>query len=813
MKFKRTILSVSVAAAMVTLSACGGGGGGGGGTQTYINNQVPVQPTPTPTPSPTYLRTEVPFATPTLVATVDPLANTVDNGYKWAVADTFTANISGTNSSDIIIAGRMTQPTPSGEWGNFKLSILSWQNGTLVDRTSQWFPNDTNIILGSEPSVKTADFFKTGRNDLFLSTGTDMQHYGPTYFYRNTGTSFERQILTSANIWSHDSAIGDLNGDGYTDIAIIDYGPNATLAFNNKINGFNVYTQNQSNVQLHTGSSVAIGDFLQNGSGQLIVTDTPGPVGSNPTKMYTWSIDANNKLNFTEYSTLPTPRFELPKWAGYGFVPGSHNVRVITYDFNDDLVPDVLIFSRPALGTVNNKYSEIQFLRNNGLGNFSDVTDTVLVGYNTNTYVTYNPRFIDINGDGREDILVSSADFTGANNSTQILLKSNDGKYVAAYQNIFTDFLTQANAIKLTENIGNTVNIFKAPDGKLYLLSAVSFMNGNDRQLAVYMSEMGTQTTVTAQNALQLMQQKWPYMSAVTANTSLALTSATYFGGKVIDLDALLNPIGDLYLGSLQLRGYVNGVKLGSEFTHLTATDTLGRDFTVNVQSLSTNSLNMWSRNTEFIDQHQITSHSEYLINSNTYTAPYGMRVGQDPKNFTIGSPSYAINNRWSVNAQYTSLSFNPWIQIGGAFGTVNGSTITELVSTYRNDNFVGQFGFIHATTNINPGLVTKVNDINGVWAEGGYQWRDHRGYGLGVYAGVKPIMLSGGVEAKLPTSIDSRGNINYTNVSMNIQNPVNTYVRVLYTGEINRQASYILGGTIIDNGMYRAQAVLRLHF
>ena len=108
----------------------------------------------------------------------------------------------------------------------------------------------------------------------------------------------------------------------------------------------------------------------------------------------------------------------------------------------------------------------------------------------------------------------------------------------------------------------------------------------------------------------------------------------------------------------------------------------------------------MWSRNTEFVDQHQITSHSEYLINSNTYTAPHGMRVGQDPKNFTIGTPSYAINNNWSLNAQYTSLSFNPWIQIGGAFGTVDSSTVTELVSTYRKENFVGQFGFIHATTN-----------------------------------------------------------------------------------------------------------------
>ena len=98
MKFKRTVLAVSISSAIATLTACGGGGGGGGGTQASINNQVPVQPTPSTTPTPTYLRSEVPYSTPTLVATVDPLDNTYPNGYKWAVADTFTANISGTNS-------------------------------------------------------------------------------------------------------------------------------------------------------------------------------------------------------------------------------------------------------------------------------------------------------------------------------------------------------------------------------------------------------------------------------------------------------------------------------------------------------------------------------------------------------------------------------------------------------------------------------------------------------------------------------------------------------------------------------------------
>lgn len=807
MKFKRTILSVSISAAMVTLSACGGGGGGGGG-QTYINNQVPVQPAPTPTPNPTYLRSEVPYSTPTLVATVDPLVNNSTNGYKWAVADTFSVSLSG--GQDLVIAGRMTQPTVAADWGDSRISVLGFENGTLVDRTAQWFPNNTNIILGTEPSVKFADFFKTGRNDMFVSTGTDMQHYGPTYFFRNTGSSFERQILTSSNIWSHDSAIGDLDGDTYTDIAIIDYGPNATLAFNNRVNGFTVYTQNQSNVQLHTGSSVAIGDFLGNGTGQLVVTDTPGPVGSNPTKLYTWSIDSNNRLNFTEHSTLPTPRFELPKWAGYGFVPGSHNVRAVTYDFNDDLVPDVLIFSRPALGTVNNKYSEIQFLRNNGTGVFTDVTDTVLVGYNTNTYVTYNPRFLDLNGDGREDILVSSADFTGANNSTQMLLKSADGKYVAAYQNIFTDFATQVNSIQNTENIGNTVNIFKAPNGKMYLVTAVSFMNGNDRQLAVYMSELGAQSTTSAQNAVNLIQQRWPYMSAVQANTALAQTSATYFGGRIIDLETLLNPIGPLMLPlGDQLRpltGSLGGIQLNGVAGHIIAVDSIGRDFSINYNSTNINMLNSFARAVDNIDDDTRSSQ----LSSAPIARYNGWKFGatNDNRNMVIGAPGINLTDSTTLNMQYSRLPFSPFVQLTGSWGLVKSSDTYESTVTHRRGNWVSKFGVMYSVTEIEQGLVTRVNPITSAWAETGVEWENFRFYG-----GVLPKVISGSADITLPTSVDSNGKISYTNLKADVYGPTVPYVRFGYNDRINKHVTYRVNGIITTQKQQSVVGEVRVNF
>jgi hypothetical protein len=811
---RRKLLWTCLFGTIVVITGCGGGGGGGGGGSPY------------PVPNP-YLRVEVPYSTPVRQGVVDPLVNlSGDTGHKWAVADTFSADISGTGLEDVLIAGRMTQPTTVAEWGNFRLSMFSWQNGQLVDRTSQWFPNDTNIILGSEPSVKFEDFFKTGRKDLFLSTGTDMQHYGPTYFFRNTGNSFDRQTLTTAPIWSHDSAVGDLNGDGFKDILIADYGTNTTIALNNQINSFTVHTQTQSNATLRGASSVAIGDFLQNGQGQIVATDQ-WTGNSAATKLYSWSLDGSNQAVFTELSTLPTPRFELPKWSSYNF-NGSHNVRAVTHDFNDDAVPDVIIFSRPNFGQT--KLSEIQFLKNNGGGNFADVTDATLVGYNHETYSTYKPKFIDLNGDGKTDILVSGSDFSGNNTSHQFLLKSNDGKYVAAYQNILTDFVKQAAEMQGADNMGNTVNVIQGPGGKLYLVTAVSFMNGNDRQLAVYMSELGTQNTTTAQSAINLILQKWPYMTVPQANEVLARTTATYFRGVgVINEEDMFQPVGPLSLATMSglrpISGFLAGINLGDG--SVIGMDTLGRAYNMNIGSMNVKSFtNAFGFNMAHNDQYNLTSHAEYLVNGNVNTVN-GMRIGTDyggrdpsgqglnkPTQYTVGIPEVYRVGKFSYGMQFTNLNTNPWIAFSGSWGSVNSSAILDNVVTFRHQGFSAQASLMHVGTNITPGLITRVNNMTGAWAETGYRFGDIQREGhLGLYAGIKPVVLSGSVEARLPTSVDNQGNIQYTGRTLMVQNQPTPYVRAMYTNMLSKNTQYRFSAmTTAASGMnqYRIMHELR---
>ena len=819
---------------VLQLVACAGGGGGSGasaGGSGPAPVPVPV-PTPTPTPTPDPLPT---YGTPVKVATVDPLVNQSGTGYKWAVTDTFTANITG-NGQDVVVAGRMTQNTTVAEWGNSRIHMLSWQNGTMVDKTAQWFPGGINEIKGTEPSVKFVDFFKSGRTDMFVAPSTDMQHYGPASVFVNTGSRFQRQDITLNNVWSHDSAIADVNADTYQDVIVTDYGPNTTMIINNKVNGFSTMTDHRGTAGdlRWGGSAIAVADFLGNGKNQMVMTDnacntaTTGCSDSRPNKLYTWNIDSGaNRLEYSWHSDLPTPRFFLPKWAGHGF-SGQHSVRASAFDFNDDGRPDTIIFSMPRGGS-NNRFSEIQFLKNNGAGSFSDVTDNTLVGYNHATNITYNPKFVDINGDGKTDILVSGTDFSGQNNSHQFLLKSNDGKYVSAHQAILTNFATEVNRLQNTANVGNTVNLVQGPDGKLFLVSAASFFSNGDRQLAIYVSPLGSQTTTSVQTATQLIQQAWPYMTEKQVAQTLATTSVAFTTSAgtayLIDLETIMKPWGTLGFqnatGVRPISGFLTGIDIGNG--HAVAMDQLGRSFNLDLKQMTnTDAPNAFMVNTAHIDEHNLSSHAEYLIGGPVYNIN-GVRVGVDnkfsdgnnghllgrsagmiPQQYTVGVPALYRNGRATFGVQYTSLNNNPWIYMSGAWGQVNNSGILDHVFTWRDGGFSVQKGVMYTTTNITPGLVTNITPITSAWAESGYRFFKE-GFGdLGIYAGVKPVILSGSVTARIPTSVDNNGNTVYSKRNLSLQNPITSYGRLLYTNKLDKQTMYRFSAMATQYGQYR---------
>lgn len=232
-------------------------------------------------------------------------------------------------------------------------------------------------------------------------------------------------------------------------------------------------------------------------------------------------------------SRLPQSRFFLSKWTSKNFT-GYENLGIVPIDINNDGKLDVAMFSQPVKSNDNN-YSEVQFMQNDGNGNFTDVTDTVLVGYNTNLRVSYVPRLIDINGDGLMDILASG----GGGYSTQWLLKSSDGKYVATWTGQSNDFLRQtyelAGGSAASADHTNSLNFIKDPSGQLHLVTYVQLVTyaqvgGNGRrQLRVYTSLLGTPASGNSpQTASNLSTQAWPYLQSPANNPSLAATVQGY---------------------------------------------------------------------------------------------------------------------------------------------------------------------------------------------------------------------------------------------------------------------------------------------
>jgi hypothetical protein len=199
----------SVLATAVVLVGCGGGGGGGANLSTTSN---------------TIVRSSVSYHTPSSVNHFVPLAN---SGINALIADVFTKDLNNDAVEEVVVGGRKTQPSTSANWRNFNMQVYGWNTGTFSNETSTWFSGTDNTIVGTEPSIKFADFNGDGNMDMFVAPSTDMREiYGNALVYMNTGSnSFVRQTLpVPEQTWSHDSAVYDLNNDGYMDIVATDYG-------------------------------------------------------------------------------------------------------------------------------------------------------------------------------------------------------------------------------------------------------------------------------------------------------------------------------------------------------------------------------------------------------------------------------------------------------------------------------------------------------------------------------------------------------------------------------------------------------------
>lgn len=367
----------------------------------------------------------------------------------------YPRDIDGDGIDEIFLVAFEGKSSTAGSYSNTSVHILGWENGTFKEITSRWLPGITNQVEGVG-DLCFGDFNRDGKTDVFLSAYTDTDQAVHPYVLMNTGTSLSKIELT-AQSWMHAVSCGDINGDGYDDVLAAGWGTFPTYIGSSS--GLIEYSGNAA------GAGVAMGDFLGTGTMQYVVTESGS---SHLTKLYSFIIDnATRTVGVNYEKSLPAPRID----ANLGTTGNSHDIRVRSVDFNSDGRLDIVVFSRYmfASDTEDVYRSEIQFLANTGGGNFVDVTDTVLVGYDTHSSIGYFPQFKDFNQDGKLDLFVSQPEWNSYGYKGASMLIQNDNK-----QFVNTSKTSLSKVIELG---GGQAAVAQGPNSKFFLIKESTWKN------------------------------------------------------------------------------------------------------------------------------------------------------------------------------------------------------------------------------------------------------------------------------------------------------------------------------------------------
>jgi hypothetical protein len=305
---------------------------------------------------------------------------------------------------------------------------------TLANVSTIPFPitqdDDSNVVA-------VGDFNGDGRPDIAV-----LGVYSVTILLSNGDGTFTQAVNSPVTL-SNDPgyiAVGDFNGDGKIDLAILSPWNTATILLGN---GDGTFTQaNGSPINLGLGmypTAVAVGDFNRDGKLDLAVTSSSDAVTI---------LLGNGDGTFTV--------------AGNSPAVGGDADFVVVGDFNGDGIPDL---------AVTNYDGAVTILLGNGDGTFTQANGSpIYVGYENNSVAVG-----DFNGDGKLDLAVTCFYYP----NVFILLGNGDGTFAIGtnayvgngpYSVAVSDFNKDGIPdLAVTNNYSNTVTILLGKDDGTFL--------------------------------------------------------------------------------------------------------------------------------------------------------------------------------------------------------------------------------------------------------------------------------------------------------------------------------------------------------
>jgi len=363
-----------------------------------------------------------------------------------------------------------------------------------------------------------------------------------------------------------------------------------------------------------------------------------------------------------------------------------------------------------------------------------------------------------------------------------------------------------------------------------------------------YKSQSGTSMAAPViTGAVAVLHQQWPYMKGEnlvqvllqTANKNIEGYDVNTHGQGLLDLKKATEPIGSLGISTTGRTGAVSEISGSLSFagdgelsalSDIKAVDAIGRDYSVNLSSMK--------QTRDLIPVYQLNHQagnswsSKFVGGTQEYRGMYFNAYQTDGgvdtdtfNNFTLGfdSSMFEARNQYTgdiINKSaftekftMTNSQFSPFVAFNGMFGTVNSTTTFEYSTLYQPNNFYAQGGVMYSLTDFDAGLVNDVTPITSVYAMAG--WSNDN---VNLYTGIKPMIVDGAVDVRLPTSVSSDGTMNYTNHSVQMDSdPVSfigaEYKTNLVEDKFGQTHSLKMNGVVDQNSQYQVGAFYEFTF